>query len=88
MIVKQTNTSELQLAGPESVSQQGFSSLPEAVTEELFSRNLSRKEASLQISPDMEEVNLGAITVDNFLSPAHTLLQIQCVDQKSVMYDI
>lgn len=80
---------ELQLAGPESVSQLDFSTLSEAVAEELFSRNLSRKEASLQtLSPDMEKVNLGAITVDDFLSPAHTLLQIQCVDQKSVVYDI
>ncbi|XP_058183885.1 ACT domain-containing protein ACR9-like isoform X2 [Rhododendron vialii] len=80
---------ELQLAGPESVSQLDFSPLSEAVAEELFSHNLSRKEASLQtLSPDMEKVNLGAITFDDFLSPAHTLLQIQCVDQKSVVYDI
>lgn len=81
---------DLQLAGPEYESHQpGFSSLPEAVAEELFNCELSSKEASSQaLSPDMTKVKKATVTVDNFLSPAHTLLQIQCVDQKGLIYDI
>ncbi|XP_052203847.1 ACT domain-containing protein ACR9 [Diospyros lotus] len=80
---------ELELAGPEYESQQGFSSLQEAVAEELFSSELSTKEACSQaLSPEMKKVKTANITIDNFMSPAHTLLQIQCVDQKNLVYDI
>ncbi|CAL5322457.1 unnamed protein product [Camellia sinensis] len=80
---------ELQPAGPEYEGQQGFSSLSEAVAEELFSSELSNKKACSQaLSPDMKKVKTTNVTIDNFMSPAHTLLQIQCVDQKNVVYDI
>ena len=80
---------ELQLAGSEYESQQGFSSLSEAVAEELFSSQLSNKKACSQaLSPDMKKIKTATIMVDNFMSPAHTLLQIQCVDQKNLVYDI
>lgn len=80
---------ELKLAGPEFVSQPGFSSLPKAVCEELFCCELSDREACSQaISPDINKVKKATITVDNYLSPAHTLLQIQCIDQKGLIYDI
>ncbi|KAI4358045.1 hypothetical protein L6164_001954 [Bauhinia variegata] len=80
---------ELQLAGPEYEGLQGFSSLPPAVAEELFSSELSEKKASLQpISPDMKTLTKPTVTVDNSLSPVHTLLQIQCADQKGLCYDI
>ncbi|KAF7148183.1 hypothetical protein RHSIM_Rhsim03G0132600 [Rhododendron simsii] len=80
---------ELQLAGPEYESQQGFSSLPEEVAEELFTLVLSNKKACSQaLSPDMKKVKTATVTIDNLMSPAHTLLQIQCVDQKNLVYDI
>lgn len=80
---------ELQLAGPEYKSQQGFSSLPEEVAEELFTSELSNKKACSQaLSPDMKKFKTATVTVDNHMSPAHTLLQIQCVDQKNLVYDI
>ncbi|KAK9283326.1 hypothetical protein L1049_011565 [Liquidambar formosana] len=80
---------ELQLAGPEYESQQGFSSLPPTVAEELFSRKLSDSGACLKaVSSDLKKLEKATITVDNLLSPAHTLLQIQCADQKSLLYDI
>ncbi|KAK3037801.1 hypothetical protein RJ639_031842 [Escallonia herrerae] len=79
---------ELQLAGPEYENQQGLSSLS-AVAEDLFSCELFDKEACSQaLSRDMSKVKKAAVTVDNFLSPAHTLLQIQCLDQKGIIYDI
>ncbi|KAL6980505.1 ACT domain-containing protein acr9, partial [Sarracenia purpurea var. burkii] len=79
---------ELQLAGPEYESQQGFSSLSKAVAEELFSSEMSNHSSSQALSPDMRKVKTATITVDNLMSPAHTLLQIQCVDQKNLVYDI
>ncbi|GAV76086.1 ACT domain-containing protein [Cephalotus follicularis] len=80
---------ELQLASPQYFDTQGFSSLPPAVAEELFSTELLDKEASSQAAfLDKETLKKATITVDNVLSPAHTLLQIQCVDQKGLLYDI
>lgn len=74
---------ELQLAGPEYEGQQAFTSLPQPVADELFRCELSEKESS-----DATKVKSAVVTVDNFLSPAHTLLQIQCIDQKGLIYDI
>ncbi|TXG49732.1 hypothetical protein EZV62_025607 [Acer yangbiense] len=80
---------ELQLPGPEYESLQGFSSLPPAVAEELFGCELPDKEACSQgLSTHAATVDKASITVDNLLSPAHTLLQIKCADQKSLIYDI
>ncbi|KAJ8760339.1 hypothetical protein K2173_011892 [Erythroxylum novogranatense] len=69
---------ELQLAGPEYESLQAFSSLPPAVAEELFSCGQLEKES------DKNTLEKDKTT----LSQAHTLLQIQCVDQKGLFYDI
>ncbi|XP_059666225.1 ACT domain-containing protein ACR9 [Cornus florida] len=80
---------EIQLAGPEYGSQQEFSSLSPAVAEELFSCEMSNKEAHPQaISPAKSNVKKTTIKVDNILSQAHTLLQIQCADQKCLFYDV
>ncbi|KAH7548068.1 hypothetical protein JRO89_XS14G0061700 [Xanthoceras sorbifolium] len=80
---------ELQLAGPEYKSLQGFSSLPPVVAEELFGCELPDKEAcSQELSTHATALSNASITVDNLLSPAHTLLQIKCADQKSLIYDI
>lgn len=73
---------EIQLAGPEYGSQQGCSSLSPEIVEELFGSELLDKKEK------MTELEKGSITVDNILSPAHTLLQIQCLDQKGLFYDI
>ncbi|PON75654.1 ACT domain containing protein [Trema orientale] len=82
-------TCELQLAGPEYESSQGCSSLAPAIADELFGYELSDSEACLQaLSPDMRAREKASITVDNSLSPAHTLLHIECVDQKGLFYDI
>ncbi|XP_076905979.1 ACT domain-containing protein ACR9-like [Bidens hawaiensis] len=69
---------KLQLAGPEYDSQQGHSCISEDVAEELFSSVVVGKE---------EQPNKASITVDNQLSPTHTLLQIKCLDQKGLIYD-
>ncbi|XP_071710741.1 ACT domain-containing protein ACR9-like [Rutidosis leptorrhynchoides] len=80
---------EIQLAGPEYECQQGFSSISEEITDELFSCELSTKEdCSQTLSSDISNVKKAVITVDNLTSPAHTLLQIHCLDQKALIYDI
>jgi len=81
-------SSELQLAGPEYGHLQGFSSLPPAFAEELFSSELLDKVSLHPLSQDMKTLKTPTVTVDNSLSPVHTLLQIQCVDQKGLCYDI
>ncbi|XP_022764539.1 ACT domain-containing protein ACR9-like [Durio zibethinus] len=80
---------ELQLAGPEYESLKALPSLPPAVEEELFTYELADKEASTkEHKSDLMALKKATVTVDNMLSPAHTLLQIQCVDQKGLFYDI
>lgn len=79
---------ELQLAGPEYGGLQGNSSLPSVVAEELLSSELSDTGSLHPLSPDMRTLKKPTVVVDNSLSPAHTLLQIECVDQKGLCYDI
>ncbi|XP_076935232.1 ACT domain-containing protein ACR9-like [Bidens hawaiensis] len=72
---------EIELAGPEYECQQGLSSIPESIAEKLFSCEFSLME-------DASKVKEASVMVDNLLSPAHSLLQIQCRDQKGLIYDI
>lgn len=82
-------TCEIQVAGPEYEGLQGYSSLAPAIADELFGYELSDSEARLQaLSPDTKLRKTATITVDNLLSPSHTLLHIECVDQKGLFYDI
>jgi hypothetical protein len=69
--------------------QQGFSSLPPTISEELFRLELDDCESSLgTLSAEVKKVQKASIKFDNSLSPAHTLLQIICVDQKGLIYDM
>lgn len=67
--------------------QQGFSSLPPKIAEELFRVELADSEMS-SLSAELKKVQTATINFDNSLSPAHTLLQIICADQKGLIYDI
>ncbi|EEF33924.1 ACT domain-containing protein ACR9 [Ricinus communis] len=79
---------ELQLAGPEYESLQAFSSLPLPIAEELFScEQLEEKTCSQALCTDTI-ADKATVTVDNNMSPAHTLLQLKCIDQKGLFYDI
>lgn len=69
--------------------QQGFSSLPPTISEELFRLELADSEiCSRSLCADMKKTQKATINFDNSLSPAHTLLQIICVGQKGLIYDI
>ncbi|GMP89268.1 hypothetical protein CsSME_00040918 [Camellia sinensis var. sinensis] len=80
---------ELQLAGSQYDRHQGSSSLSPVVADELFRCEPSDNETCAQaLSPDMKKLKNASVTADNSLSPAHTLLQIQCIDHKGLLYDI
>ncbi|KAH7667814.1 [Protein-PII] uridylyltransferase protein [Dioscorea alata] len=69
--------------------QQWCSSLPACVFEELFSPELPNiKDCSQGSNTELEKLKSPSITVDNKLSPSHTLLQIHCLDQRGLLYDI
>ncbi|GJM94369.1 hypothetical protein PR202_ga11009 [Eleusine coracana subsp. coracana] len=69
--------------------QQGFSSLPPKIAEELFREELADSEIySSSLSAELKRMQTATINFDNSLSPAHTLLQIICADQKGLIYDI
>lgn len=69
--------------------QQGFSSLPPKIAEELFREELADSETySSSLSAELKRMQTATINFDNSLSPAHTLLQIICADQKGLIYDI
>ncbi|KAL7170249.1 hypothetical protein ACSBR2_035173 [Camellia fascicularis] len=72
-------TCEIEMVGPEiTACSQGPSFLPPAITEEKFDERQSGSHTSNDVS----------ITMDNSLSPAHTLVQIVCQDHKGLLYDI
>ncbi|KAK9157214.1 hypothetical protein Scep_003788 [Stephania cephalantha] len=81
---------ELQLVSPEyEAVQQGVSTLSPTITEELFCTEISSKDyPSSALSPDLKRLKKASVTIDNSLSPAHTLVQIHCVDQKGLFYDV
>ncbi|KAF0924098.1 hypothetical protein E2562_008421 [Oryza meyeriana var. granulata] len=69
--------------------QQGFSSLPPTISEELFRLELADSDnCSGSLCAEMKRMQKATINFDNSLSPAHTLLQINCADQKGLLYDI
>ncbi|KAI4998900.1 hypothetical protein ZWY2020_054242 [Hordeum vulgare] len=77
-------TSEIESAQDMSSCLQASALLPPLVLEQMFSEvdvvdeqsNRSRSDSRL------------SVTMDNSLSPVHTLIQIQCGDHKGLLYDI
>ncbi|KAJ9159896.1 hypothetical protein P3X46_025349 [Hevea brasiliensis] len=75
---------EIEPAGAEvTACSQGSSFLPSAITEDMFSLELPDQRRNGFLTP-----NPVTVTVDNTLSPSHTLIQIFCEDHKGLMYDM
>ncbi|KAI3908355.1 hypothetical protein MKX01_027377 [Papaver californicum] len=66
-----------------ATSSQGNTFLPPDLAEEMFSLEMPKEPTS--VYTDQKNVS---VTMDNYLSPAHTLIQIQCEDHKGLLYDI
>ncbi|KAH1195273.1 ACT domain-containing protein ACR10 [Glycine soja] len=77
-------TIDIELVGPEiAACSQASSFLPSAMTEDMFDLELP---GSIQSGTSTSDS--VSITMDNSLSPAHTLVQIICQDHKGLLYDI
>ncbi|CAH2065263.1 unnamed protein product, partial [Thlaspi arvense] len=80
---------ELELAGPEFECHQNIPSLSPAVAQELFTQHTDEDSRAQVLTDDMIKLkNSTNVTLDNSLSPAHTLLQIRCVDHRGLLYDV
>lgn len=77
-------TIDIELVGPEITAYaQASSFLPAAITEDNYNLMLPDSARSGTLRSDYV-----SITMDNLLSPAHTLFQIMCQDHKGLLYDI
>ncbi|KAM7464201.1 hypothetical protein LguiA_032322 [Lonicera macranthoides] len=75
---------EIEMVGPEiTACSQAPPILPPAITEDMFSFEPSDEHRNGSIP-----TNSVSVTMDNSLSPAHSLVQIFCQDHKGLLYDI
>lgn len=80
---------DIRSAGYKNDSIPSISSLSEEAARELFRSELSEtEERSQALSTDVKKLKRANVIIDNSLSPAHSLLQINCVDHKGFLYDI
>lgn len=74
---------DIEMVAPEiTACSQGPSFLPHEITDDMFNMEM------LDESPSGYAQENLSITMDNKLSPAHTLVQIVCQDHKGLLYDI
>ncbi|KAK2654927.1 hypothetical protein Ddye_007979 [Dipteronia dyeriana] len=75
---------DIEMVGPEiTACSQASSFLPPAITEDMFRSEIPEEYPSGSLTS-----NSVSVTVDNSLSPSHTLVQIVCQDHKGLLYDI
>ncbi|CAN6576645.1 unnamed protein product [Malus baccata var. baccata] len=75
---------EIETVGPEiTACTQASSFLPTAITEDMFDLEMPKELRSGSLTSKSVSV-----TMDNTLSPGHTLVQIICIDHKGLLYDI
>ncbi|XP_060201452.1 ACT domain-containing protein ACR10 [Lycium barbarum] len=75
---------DIEMVGSEITGRsQGPSFLPQEIAEDMFSFEILHEHQSRSLA-----CNKASITVDNLLSPGHTLIQIVCQDHKGLLYDI
>lgn len=75
---------EIERAGPEVTEcSQGLRFFPPATTEELFGLEMHDGKPDASLASDQIMVSM-----DNSLSPSHTVVTILCQDHKGLIYDI
>ncbi|XP_071908305.1 ACT domain-containing protein ACR10 isoform X1 [Coffea arabica] len=75
---------DIEMIGPEATAcSQGPSYLPHEITDGMLNLEMLDEQQSGYLPPDSV-----SITMDNLLSPGHTLVQIVCQDHKGLLYDI
>ncbi|PIA37194.1 hypothetical protein AQUCO_03000050v1 [Aquilegia coerulea] len=75
---------EIELISPHmTFCSQASSILPHTITEEMYNLELPKEQASgAMVSHNV------SVTMDNTLTPSHSLIQILCEDHKGLLYDI
>ncbi|XP_041025253.1 ACT domain-containing protein ACR10 [Juglans microcarpa x Juglans regia] len=75
---------DIEIVGPGiTACSQTSSFLPSAITEDMFDLEVPTK-----LPTGILTSHSVSVTMDNSLSPAHTLVQIVCQDHKGLLYDI
>lgn len=75
---------DIEMVGPEvTACSQGPSFLTERIIEEMFNIQMVEKRQD-----DCTIFSCPSITLDNLLSPSHTLVQIVCQHHKGLLYDV
>lgn len=75
---------DIEMVGPEiTACSQSPTFLPPEITEDMLKSKMLDQQQSGSLPLDSV-----SITMDNSLSPAHTLVQIVCQDHKGLLYDI
>lgn len=76
-------------AGPEFDNHHSITSLSPDIAGQLFASQLSDNRSHTdELSVELLKLKKASVTMDSTLSPSHTLLQIHCVDQKGILYDL
>ncbi|KAK6140194.1 hypothetical protein DH2020_026078 [Rehmannia glutinosa] len=75
---------DIQMVGPEiTACSQGPSFLSDAITKGMFNIEMLDEHQD-----DSAALKCPSISMDNLLSPSHTLVQIVCHDHKGLLYDV
>lgn len=76
---------EIEMVGPDATScSQGPSFISDVIIEDIFYMEMPEKHQD----DDSTAFRCPSITMDNLLSPSHTLVQIVCRDHKGLLYDV
>lgn len=79
-----TISCDIEMVGPEiTSSSQGPSFFSDGISEDMFNVNMLNENEDNSIA-----FRHPSITMDNLLSPSHTLVQIICQDHKGLLYDV
>lgn len=80
----ETISCDIELVGPEiTACSQGPSFIPDAIAQDMFSTEMLDERRK-----DYVALKRPSITMDNSLSPSHTLVQIVCQDHKGLLFDV
>jgi len=90
VIGESSTNCDLRLAPPEFMAMEyaPISLLSPSIVDELFTSETQFQADSNSLQTKSTLINKASVTIDNSLSPAHTLLQISSKDRRGLLYDV
>jgi hypothetical protein len=90
VIGESSTNCDLRLAPPEFMAMEyaSISLLSPSIVDELFTSETQFQADSNSLQTKSTLINKASVTIDNSLSPAHTLLQISSKDRRGLLYDV